>query len=69
MYSINKIFTTCILVLASITGNGQFSKSDDAQDTALKTKVIKMPKYPIADFPKKSAPIADIQVIQFVKIV
>ena len=67
MYSINKIFTICILVLASITGNGQASKSDDAQETALKTKVIKMPKYPIADFPKKSAPIADIQVIQFVR--
>ena len=67
MYPNQKIFIILVLVFASIIVNGQASKNDDAKETVLKTKVIKMPKYPIADFPKKSAPVADIQVIQFVR--
>lgn len=67
MYPIQKIFIILVLVFASIIVNGQASKNDEAKETVLKTKIIKMPKYPIADFPKKSIPISDIQVIQLLR--
>jgi len=51
-------------MLLSVAGLAQSSK-DDA--IVIKDKVIKMPKYPLADFLKKSTPLSEIQIVQFVK--
>ena len=65
--SILKIIIALIFVFINVSVNAQPSKNKDAQEPALNPKIIKMPKYPIADFPKKSAPVADIRIMQFVK--
>ncbi len=67
MYSIQKLFAILILIFTEGSVKGQTPKNDDEKETVLKTKTIKMPKYPIADFPKKSLAVSDIQVIQFVR--
>ena len=67
MYSIQKLITVFILIFIGVSASGQDLKNDHVNETALKIKIIKMPKYPIADFPKKSIAVSDIQVLQFVR--
>ena len=60
MYSIQKPIAILILIFIGVSVTGQDSKNDNMNETAFKTKIIKMPKYPIADFPKKSIDVCGI---------
>lgn len=63
---IKKVITVFILITTCVLAKGQSSENNVTNED-IKTKIIKMPKYTIADFPKKSLPISDIQVIQFIR--
>lgn len=60
-----KIVLVIAGVLFFVTSYGQ--NKNEPTPVVFKEKLIKMPKYPIGDFPKKSPPISGIKVIQFVK--
>ena len=67
MNSIKNVITIFILIIICVSVKGQSPENNNADETNIKTKTIKMPKYPIADFPKKSLPISNIQVMQFIR--
>lgn len=56
------------ILLFCFTISFVFLKAQNAKkEKPIEIKTFKMPKFPIADFPKKSIPISDIQVIQMVR--
>ena len=60
-----KIILSISFLLAFVTSEGQ--NKNETTPIVFKEKLIKMPKYPIGDLPKKSPPLTGIKVVQFVK--
>lgn len=67
MNQFKKVLTLFILIITCISAKAQPPENNIADEDNINTKFIKMPKYPIADFPKKSLPISHIEVLQFIR--
>jgi len=64
MFLTLRLLTIFIFLSSYLFGVSQIIKNDTAVKIPLKIKTIKMPKYPVADFPKKSVEVFEIQIIQ-----